>query len=82
MSQKQPPIEKNTVLEGPIVFNILFVETRGQFSRFFGFPEGPPNLQKTASLFFLENGGPTTVIFSMFAVNAAATNLSSKIHVF
>ena len=45
---------------------------RGQFSRFLG----PPRDSKFAKKLYVfsENGGPTTVVFSIFAVNAAATN--------
>ena len=38
----------------------------------FGSPQGPPDLQKKRV--FPENGVSTTAIFSIFAVNAAATN--------
>ena len=71
-----PQIEKSIIFEGSLVFNVFWPKCAASFHDFW-VPPGTPKFAKKRD--FPENGGPTTVIFSMFAVNAVATNLFIEI---
>ena len=68
---KSPPNRKKYYFWRAHRFQDFLIEMRGQFSPFLGPPRDPQIFKKRV---FPENVGPTTVIFSIFALNAAATN--------
>ena len=71
LARSHPQIEKSTIFEGSIVFNCFWPKCVASFHDF-GVPPGSPKFAKKTC--FSRKWGSHDSYFSIFVVNAAATN--------